>query len=158
MQEQENKREKIKMVEYCGEMVPAELCTIDREGGADDFVGCGACFNDPEGSGCENCVVNRIFQEYARLTGQPPKENTHCIDSKEEPDIENFVVNYADGTQRVIEKGFFCEMKDEDNGEQTMSFIMSHCSGRDLEAIVFGCIQLGQKLGMFSNLQGGADE
>lgn len=68
--------EKIKMVEYCGEMVPAELCTIDREGGADDFVGCGVCFNDPEGSTCENCVVNRIFKEYARLTGQLPKQTS----------------------------------------------------------------------------------
>lgn len=77
---------------------------------------------------------------------------------EQEADIENFVVNYANGTQRVIEKGFFCEMKDEDDGEQTMSFIMSHCSGKDLEAIVFGCIQLGQKLGMFDSLEGGTDE
>lgn len=55
--------EKIKMVEFLGEMVPAELCTIDREGGADDFDGCGCCFNDPTGAegGCENCVVKPVI-------------------------------------------------------------------------------------------------
>lgn len=76
------------------------------------------------------------------------KENKQeVIDN--EPDIENFVVNYTDGTQRIIEKGFFCEIKDEDNGEQTLSFIMNHCPGSDLKAIVMGCIQLGDKMGMF---------
>lgn len=65
----------------------------------------------------------------------------------EEPDVDNFIVNYSDGTQRVIEKGFFCEMKPE--GEEcAMSFIMAHCSGKDLEAIVLGCVQLGVKLGL----------
>lgn len=67
----------VKMVDYGGEgMVPAGLCTIDREGGADDFVGCGFCFEGADNAGgpdCENCVVNEIFQEYARLTGQIPK-------------------------------------------------------------------------------------
>lgn len=27
-----------------------------------------------------------------------------------EPDVKNFVVNYTDGSQRIIEKGFFCEI------------------------------------------------
>lgn len=140
--------EKIKMIEYCGEMVPAELCTIDREGGADDFVGCGACFNDPSNVTCENCVVSRILNEYARLTGQLPKRNVGGIEPREEPDVENFVVNYSDGTQRTIEKGFFCEIKPE-GGEILLAFIMANCSGQDLATIVYGCIELGNKLGLF---------
>lgn len=85
-------------------------------------------------------------------------ENKQEVIEENEVDVSNFVINYVDGTQRVIEKGFFCEMNDEDDGGQTLSFIMSHCSGRDLEAIVFGCIQLGQRLGMFDNFLGGVDE
>ena len=142
--------EKIKMVEFLGEMVPAELCTIDREGGADDFDGCGCCFNDPTGAegGCENCVVNRLFREYARLTGQaPPAEKKEGSDGQE-PEVENFIVNYSDGTQRIIDKGFFCEIKEEESGESVLSFIMAHCAGRDLETIILGCVQLGVKLGM----------
>ena len=65
----------------------------------------------------------------------------------EEPDVDNFIVNYSDGTQRVIDKGFFCEIKEED-GESVLSFIMARCAGRDLETIVLGCVQLGVKLGL----------
>lgn len=141
--------EKIKMVEFLGEMVPAELCTIDREGGADDFVGCGGCYEDPSTAecGCENCVVNRIFREYARLTGQmPPAEKTEDSEGQE-PEVEDFIVNYNNGTQKIIEKGFFCEIQEEAE-ETALSFIMAHCGGRDLETIVLGCVQLGVKLGM----------
>lgn len=95
------------MADYCGEMVPAELCTVDREGGADDFIGCGACFNDPcQPATCEGCVVSRIFREYARLTGQIARPDVAESDQAEgkEPDVDNFIVNYSDGTQRVIEK------------------------------------------------------
>lgn len=78
---------KIEMVEYCGEMVPAELCTIDREGGADDFVGCGACFNDPyQPAACEGCVVSRIFQEYARLSNQIAQPDS--ADARKKPNIQ----------------------------------------------------------------------
>ena len=66
----------------------------------------------------------------------------------QEPEVENFIVNYSDGTQRIIDKGFFCEIKEEESGESVLSFIMSHCAGRDLETIVLGCVQLGVKLGM----------
>ena len=65
----------------------------------------------------------------------------------QEPEVKNFVVNYDDGTQRVIEKGFFCEIKEEGD-ESVLSFIMAHCAGHDLETIVLGCVQLGVKLGM----------
>lgn len=61
----------VRMTDFEG-MVPEELCTIGREGGADDFMGCGKCFDGcgDEGTDCENCVVNKVFVEYARLTGQ----------------------------------------------------------------------------------------
>lgn len=66
----------------------------------------------------------------------------------EEPDVENFVVNYSDGTQRTIEKGFFCEIKPEGN-ESLLTFIMANCSGQDLATIVYGCVELGERLGLF---------
>lgn len=51
-------------------MVPEALCTIDRLGGADDFLGCGSCFEADNEGNCENCVVQKIFNEYAMITGQ----------------------------------------------------------------------------------------
>ena len=64
-------REQIKMIDYAGIcMVPEELCTIDRLGGADDFLGCGSCFEADNEGNCENCVVQKIFDDYARVTGQ----------------------------------------------------------------------------------------
>lgn len=70
-----------------------------------------------------------------------------------EPDVEKFVVHYDNGEQRVVDKGFFCEMKEED-GACVLDFIMSHVSGRELEHIVFGCVELGMKLGMFDKKEG----
>ncbi len=67
---------------------------------------------------------------------------------EKERNVEKFVVCYDDGEQKVIDKGFFCEMKEEE-GACVLSFIMSHVSGRELEHIVFGCMELGVKLGMF---------
>lgn len=71
----------------------------------------------------------------------------------EEKDIENFVVNYTDGTQRVIDKGFFCEIN-EGKEEATLSFLMAHCRGEDIATIVYGCVELGYKMGLF----GGQDK
>ena len=47
-----------------------------------------------------------------------------------------------------LTRGFFCEIKEEENGESVLSFIMANCAGRDLETIILGCVQLGVKLGM----------
>jgi len=58
----------IKMVNYLDEPVPEETCTINRFGEADDFIGCGNC--EPIDNMCDNCVVDKIFKEYARLTNQ----------------------------------------------------------------------------------------
>lgn len=39
-----------------------------------------------------------------------------------EPDVKNFVVNYTDGSQRIIEKGFFCEIT---KGPETANLLLS---------------------------------
>lgn len=62
--------ELVEMVDYDGDPVPKELCTIDREGGADDFYGCGACFESEGHLECSDCVIDKMFKHYAKLTGQ----------------------------------------------------------------------------------------
>ena len=47
----------------------------------------------------------------------------------QEKEIKNFVFNYTDGTSETVEKGFFCKIKDEPNGESTLSFEMVGVSG-----------------------------
>jgi len=54
-------------IEYDGEFVPIELCTIDREGGADDCVPCyDECIDD-----CNTCLIQRCFTRLAQY------ENAH---------------------------------------------------------------------------------
>ena len=62
----------IQMIDFIEGPVPEDLCTVDRDGGADDFMGCGHCFDNggEEGADCGSCIVSRIFEEYAKLTGQ----------------------------------------------------------------------------------------
>lgn len=69
---------------------------------------------------------------------------------EEEKDVKKIVIHYEDGTEKVIDKGFFCNMKEED-GSAVLEFTMCHVSGREIELIVEGCLQLGFKLGMFDN-------
>ena len=69
--------------------------------------------------------------------------------SNQEKEIKNFVFNYTDGTSKTVEKGFFCHIKDEPNGESTLSFEFAGVSGKDLTQIVLGCVELGARLGMF---------
>ena len=58
---------KIKMVEYEGDYVPKELCSIDAHGGVDDVVPCSGTCEQEE---CDTCIVTKVFNEYARLTNQ----------------------------------------------------------------------------------------
>lgn len=50
-------------IEYCGEYVPKELCSIDRLGGADDCDLCSEyCKATEEGNeDCEGCAINQCF-------------------------------------------------------------------------------------------------
>lgn len=62
-------------IEYCGEYVPKELCSIDRLGGADD---CGLCCEyckatEEGGEDCRGCAINQCFNklgEYEDLEEQ----------------------------------------------------------------------------------------
>ena len=65
-----------------------------------------------------------------------------------EREVEKITIHYDDGEKKIVEKGFFCNMKEE-NGETVLEFTMCHVAGIELEAIVYGCVQLGFKLGMF---------
>ena len=65
-----------------------------------------------------------------------------------EREVEKITIDYDDGTEKTVEKGFFCNMKEE-NGETALEFTMCHVEGKEIEAIVCGCVELGLKLGMF---------
>ena len=60
----------IEMVEFLGDYVPKELCTTNRFGEIDD---CTPCSEHCTGENCEECVVTKVFNEYARLTNQMRK-------------------------------------------------------------------------------------
>lgn len=65
-----------------------------------------------------------------------------------EREVDKITMHYDDGEKKIIEKGFFCNMKEE-NGQMVLEFTMCHVAGIELEAIVQGCVELGFKLGMF---------
>lgn len=83
-----------------------------------------------------------------RYVGENMKVYEDGKELKKNPDVEKFTVHYSDGTEKIIEKGFFCEIiKKKD--VNTLDFIMAHCAGEDLRLIVCGCTQLGIELGFF---------
>lgn len=86
----------------------------------------------------------KINPEYLKQQNDTPKKKNTDSDVE----IKNFIVNYSDGSQKIIEKGFFCEMK-ETSEECNLTFNMVDVSGKELQAIVFGCIQLAEQLGWF---------
>ena len=57
----------IQMINFEEDYVPLELCIIDRLGGADDCI---PCNESCDGTNCENCIVTKVFNEYARLSNQ----------------------------------------------------------------------------------------
>lgn len=71
------------------------------------------------------------------------------MNTDKDKDIKNFIINYEDGTSKTVEKGFFCEMRENEDGSDKLSFKMVDVSGKELEKIVMGCIYLGKKMGMF---------
>lgn len=50
---------------------------------------------------------------------------------------------------RIVLKDKHTGKEDTESGEATLDFTMCHISGRNLEMIVMGCLQLGERLGMF---------
>ena len=49
---------------------------------------------------------------------------------EEEKDVKKIVIHYEDGTEKVIDKGFFCNMKEED-GSAVLEFTVSCIRKRD---------------------------
>lgn len=52
-------------IEYCGEYVPKDMCSIDRFGGADDCdLCCEYCKATEEGNeDCSGCAINQCFNK-----------------------------------------------------------------------------------------------
>ncbi|MCM1264046.1 MAG: hypothetical protein NC313_15145 [Butyrivibrio sp.] len=49
-------------IEYCGEYIPKELCSINRFGEADDCdLCCEYCKETDEGVDCKECAINHCF-------------------------------------------------------------------------------------------------
>lgn len=71
-------------MEYCGEYVPKELCSIDRFGGADDCdLCCEYCKATKEGDeDCTGCAINWCFNklgEYENLEEQGKLLKPKCL-------------------------------------------------------------------------------
>ena len=71
-------------MEYCGEYVPKELCSIDRFGDADDCdLCCEYCKATEEGNeDCTGCAINRCFIklcEYDDLEEQGKLLKLPCV-------------------------------------------------------------------------------
>ncbi len=98
----------IQMIDFIDGPVPEDLCTIDQYGDADDFMGCGHCFENggEDGADCENCIVSQIFKEYAQLTGQAAASGLSAkeYDNPEEITVKKLVemLEYMDPEAIVI--------------------------------------------------------
>lgn len=71
-------------MEYCGEYVPKELCSIDRFGGADDCdLCCEYCKATKEGDeDCTGCAINQCFNKlgkYENLEEQGKLLKLKCL-------------------------------------------------------------------------------
>lgn len=58
----------IEMVKFGDDYVPKELCAIDAAGVADALPCSDTCKGD-----CNSCIVTKLFNEYARMSGQLEK-------------------------------------------------------------------------------------
>ena len=55
------------------------------------------------------------------------------MSDKKDKDIKNFIINYEDGTSKTVEKGFFCEMRENEDGSGNLIFNMVDVQGKELE-------------------------
>ncbi|MCM1159364.1 MAG: hypothetical protein NC300_11380 [Bacteroidales bacterium] len=62
-------------IEYAGEYVPMALCTVDRQGGADDCIDCKENCEEHMHE-CENCPIQECFNRLAEYedTGLTPEQ------------------------------------------------------------------------------------
>lgn len=59
-----------------------------------------------------------------------------------EREVDKITIHYDDGEEKIVEKGFFCNMKEE-NGERVCVFTMCHIQGRERTLAIEGCLHLG---------------
>lgn len=72
-------------------------------------------------------------------------------------DIEQIVVKYSDGTEKVINRGMVLTMQaDGEDTDLTMEF--AKCSGQDLSVIAYGFLEMSVKMGLLDELDGGEGE
>ncbi len=70
-------------------------------------------------------------------------------------DIERIIVKYDDGTEKEISKGVIITLnKNENQDEEKMTFEFADIKRNELANILYGVIQMGNKIGLF----GGGDE
>ena len=70
-------------------------------------------------------------------------------------DIEKIIVKYDDGTEKEISKGVIITLnKNENQDEEKMTFEFADIKRNELANILYGVIQMGNKIGLF----GGGDE
>lgn len=67
----------------------------------------------------------------------------------QEKEVKDFVINYTDGSSVTVDKGFFCNIQEEPGGVSNLKFELVGCSEKDLATIIFGCVNLGAKMGLF---------
>lgn len=104
-------------IEYCGEYVPKELCSIDRLGGADDCdLCCEYCKATEEGSeDCRGCAINQCFNklgEYEDLEEQGKLLKLPCEAGDTVWKIKNGKIQkWVVGTIKIEEDGVsFCNV------------------------------------------------
>lgn len=104
-------------IEYCGNYVPKELCSIDKQGGADD---CELCYENckamEEGNeDCSGCAINKCFdklgkyedlEEKGRLLKLPcAVGDTEGITNTGLFDKNGTPINVGDKTRLVLDDG-----------------------------------------------------
>ena len=71
-------------------------------------------------------------------------------------DIEKIIVKYDDGTEKKINKGVIITLnKNENQDEEKMTFEFADIKRNELANILYGVIQMGNKIGLFD---GGEDD
>lgn len=95
-------------MEYCGEYVPKELCSIDRFGDADDCdLCCEYCKATEEGNeDCTGCAINRCFNKLGEY--EDLEEQGKLLKLSEAVKIKKDIIEEED-----ILKFYYCESEDE---------------------------------------------
>lgn len=95
-------RKAIPMVDYIGYTVPEDLCMINQEGTIKGFVGCGYCLDYDGEADCESCIITKIFEEYAKLTGQKRVDELSEYEKKKEVTVAELIEILKGLNQKAI--------------------------------------------------------